>query len=399
MFKYLKRIVNTNMEKNISSLSRANSNKLITINENINNNTNNNTSIKDNSSDSTNQPSKSFLEINFENTQLKDLFVISVKNSKVSQTTKRTNYCYVNPTPVSNPYLIGLSGSCAKSLFNIDKDDILNSANSKIEFEKYFSGNEILKNSKPAAHCYVGYQFGSFAGQLGDGRAVSLGDFYNKNKSLIELQLKGSGLTPYSRFADGRAVLRSSIREYLASEHMHALGIPTTRALSIVGSEDTVLRDPFYNGRAIYEQACVVTRAAPTFMRFGSFEIFKKSDFNTGHSGPSEGLESEMLPKMLDYIIKFHYTKEFENFKNENVYEADKNKEKFKRLLELVCERTALLAAYWQAYGFCHGVLNTDNMSIVGLTIDYGPYGFLEFYDNLFISNHSDKYGRYAYSE
>ena len=335
---------------------------------------------------------KNINQIKFENTYLKNLFSKNLDNPKKPQTTPKTNYSYVIPTPLNNPYLISISKSCCNFL-ELDCENISTNQDEKKEFEEIFSGNKIFSNSQPSAHCYVGHQFGVFAGQLGDGRAISIGDFYNSKNNLFELQLKGSGLTPYSRFADGRAVLRSSIREYLASEHLYALGIPTTRALAIIGSSTKVVRDPLYNGNVINETCCVVTRVAQTFMRFGSFEIFKDEDVLSGSAGPSVGLEGEMLDKMLDYVIKYHYKKiEFE--KNENEKKKD-----YEKLIYAICERTALLSAYWQAYGFCHGVLNTDNMSIIGLTIDYGPYGFLEYFNNNFVPNHSDKYGRYAYSE
>jgi len=376
-------------------------------------------------------------EINFVNTHLNNLFVKEVPNPKKSQRTPKANYCLVNPTPLKNVHLISLSKSCAEflDLNNPEEDDInlLNSnakkeesqstteatqensisgsnigeseivKSKREEFEKFFGGSLILPNSKPASHCYVGHQFGQFAGQLGDGRAISLGDFYTSKSLLYEIQLKGSGLTPYSRFADGRAVLRSSIREFLASEHLFHLGIPTTRALSIIGSTSEVLRDVLYNGNAKNEKCAVVTRIAPSFMRFGSFEIFKENSYNS-EDGPSAGFEKDMLPKMLEYILKFHYKEVDDAVFNTIEKSKDENKEKYdleryKKLMELVCERTALLVAYWQSYGFTHGVLNTDNMSILGLTIDFGPYGFLEFYDNSYTPNHSDKYGRYSFAE
>jgi len=354
-------------------------------------------------------------EIIFENTYLKNLFVIEVSNPKKSQITPKANYCLVHPTPLNNVHLISLSKRCADFLgINYPKENYKSEEDEHIkakreEFEKFFSGSLIFPNMKTSSHCYVGHQFGVFAGQLGDGRAISLGDFYNSVNNLFEIQLKGSGLTPYSRFADGRAVLRSSIREFLASEHLYSLGIPSTRALCIIGSSNEVVRDILYNGNPKNEKCAVVTRVAPSFMRFGSFEIFKDIDKYSGHSGPSVGLEKDMLPKMLEYLIKFHYReledcflkREDNNIKCDTNSESIKEKEieKYKILFELICERTALLVAYWQCYGFTHGVLNTDNMSILGLTIDYGPFGFLEFYDDFYVPNHSDKYGRYCFSE
>jgi len=173
------------------------------------------------------------------------------------------------------------------------------------------SGNSIVEGSEPMAHCYCGHQFGVFAGQLGDGRAISLGDITASTEELVDLQLKGAGLTPYSRRADGRAVLRSSIREFLCSEAMWALGIPTTRAASLITSDSTVVRDKLYTGNAKHEKCAVVMRVAPTFIRFGSFEIFKDVDLHSGGKGPSNGLKDNMLPPMLDYLVQHHF-KEFQ---------------------------------------------------------------------------------------
>lgn len=327
-------------------------------------------------------------EIKFENTHIKNLFVSELLNPKKSQTTKKCNYSKVNPSKLEHPKLISVSPKCAEFL-NLDYSRMLNDSDAA----EILSGNKIIDSSIPIAHCYCGHQFGVFAGQLGDGRAITLGDFYGKEKDqLWEIQLKGSGLTPYSRFADGRAVLRSSIREYLCSEHLWALGIPTTRALGIVGSSSTAARDPMYNGQTIYEQCAVVSRIAPSFFRFGSFEIFKDTDYLSGSSGPSKGLEEEMLPTMLNYLAKYHFKDLYSKY-------SDKTQILYKEMFKVIIRRTALMAAYWQCYGFCHGVLNTDNMSILGLTIDFGPFGFLEYMDTNFICNHSDKHGRYAYSQ
>jgi len=334
---------------------------------------------------------KNIKDIDFVNSALKNLFVKEIDNPKKPQSTGGCNYSKVIPTPLDNPKLICLSPQSSEFL-GLDYESII----SDEESAEYLCGNKIPEKAVPISHCYVGHQFGVFAGQLGDGRAISLGDTYGveEEKQLWELQLKGSGLTPYSRFADGRAVLRSSIREFLCSEHLWALGIPTTRALSLVGSDSTTKRDPMYNGNEIEEQCAVVCRVAPTFFRFGSFEIFIKNDPLTGSSGPSPGKEKQMLPVMLEYIGKYQYHKLFEEFYNEN------NREVFYgKLYELICVRTAILVATWQSYGFCHGVLNTDNMSILGLTIDFGPFGFMEYLDSFFVCNHSDKNGRYSYTE
>ncbi|KAG3140603.1 Selenoprotein O [Phytophthora idaei] len=248
------------------------------------------------------------------------------------------------------------------------------------------AGNELLPGSETAAQCYCGHQFGFFSGQLGDGAALYLGEVVTGDERW-ELQLKGSGLTPYSRTADGRKVLRSTLREFLCSEHMHALGVPTTRAGSVVMSIETqVLRDIFYNGNAKTEPTAVVTRIAKSFLRFGSFEIFKDEDKFTGLAGPSAHLENkeEMMRQMLDFTIRQY----FPEINGERKYE---------KFFEQVVRRTAKLVAKWQTIGFCHGVLNTDNMSIVGDTLDYGPFGFVEHFDPKHICNTSDDRGRYRY--
>ena len=217
------------------------------------------------------------------------------------------------------------------------------------------------------ATVYSGHQFGVWAGQLGDGRALLLGEAQTA-QGPMELQLKGCGLTPYSRTADGRAVLRSSIREYLCSEAMHGLGIPTTRALALIGSPLPVKRETV-------ETAAVVTRVAPSFLRFGHFEHFTHA---------AEDVAA--LRQLADATIEHHYP-------------ALKGQPgRYAALLEAVTRRTAELMAQWQTVGFCHGVMNTDNMSILGLTIDYGPFGFLDAFDPNHICNHSDHQGRYAWA-
>ncbi len=217
------------------------------------------------------------------------------------------------------------------------------------------------------ATAYSGHQFGVWAGQLGDGRALLLGEA-NTPQGTMEVQLKGSGLTPYSRMGDGRAVLRSSIREYLCSEAMHALGIPTTRALALVGSPQPVRRETL-------ETAAVVTRVAPSFLRFGHFE-----------HGTHTLRDAAALRRLADATIATHYP------------ELQGTPQPYAALLEAVTRRTAALLAQWQAVGFCHGVMNTDNMSVLGLTIDYGPFGFLDAFDPNHICNHSDHQGRYAWA-
>jgi len=290
----------------------------------------------------------------------------------------------VKPTPVENPQLVAISSS-ALELIDIEQKDAETS-----EFVSYFGGNKIIPGSEPSAHCYCGHQFGSFAGQLGDGATMYLGEIINQKGERWELQFKGAGLTPYSRSADGRKVLRSSIREFLCSEAMHYLKVPTTRAGTCVTSDSRVVRDIFYDGHPIRERCTVITRIAPTFLRFGSFEIFKGADPQTGRKGPSHGRD-DILDVMLDYTISTFYP--------EIDAAYDDRKTKILAFFTEVVQRTAKLVAHWQSVGFCHGVLNTDNMSVLGLTIDYGPFGFMERFDPDFICNASDDGGRYTYAK
>ena len=214
----------------------------------------------------------------------------------------------------------------------------------------------------------AGHQFGHYVPQLGDGRAIILGETTNTRGEKWELQLKGSGQTPYSRAGDGRAVLRSSIREYLCSEAMHGLGIPTTRALCLIGSRDEVYREQIESG-------AMITRLAPSHVRFGSFEVFYHRE------------QHDSIRTLADYVIAQHYP------------ELSDQPDRYLKFLQAVVERTARLLAQWQAVGFAHGVMNSDNMSILGLTLDYGPYGFMEAYNPGFICNHSDHHGRYAFDQ
>lgn len=236
------------------------------------------------------------------------------------------------------------------------------------EITAIFSGNQPMQGAVNLAMRYAGHQFGHFVPQLGDGRAIMLGETTNSRGEKWEIQLKGSGMTPFSRMGDGRAVLRSTIREYLCSEAMHGLGIATTRALCITGSEDKVYREQI-------ETAAVLTRLAPSHVRFGSLEYFY---YRNKH---------EQLKQLIDYVISQHYP------------ELADTQNPILELLNEVIKRTARLIAQWQSVGFCHGVMNTDNMSILGLTLDYGPYGFLDGYNPRHICNHSDTHGRYAYDQ
>jgi len=237
-------------------------------------------------------------------------------------------------------------------------------------FLNIFSGTEVLENTQPYAMCYGGHQFGNWAGQLGDGRAINLAEAEHNEKTWA-LQLKGAGETPYSRHADGLAVLRSSIREHLCSEAMHHLGVPTTRSLSLMLSGNKVLRDIMYNGNAAYEKGAIVCRVAPSFIRFGSFEIFtSRNDIDT-------------LRKLADFTIQ-HFFPEIELGRSDS----------YINFFGQVARRTLKMIAHWQRVGFVHGVMNTDNMSILGLTIDYGPYGWLEGYDPNWTPNTTDSQTR-----
>ena len=269
-------------------------------------------------------------------------------------------HTHLQPTPLRAPYLVGVSADAA-DLIGLDPA----MANSS-SFVDVFTGNAVARDSKPLAAVYSGHQFGVWAGQLGDGRAILLGDLPARDGGRMELQLKGAGQTPYSRMGDGRAVLRSSIREFLCSEAMAALGIPTTRALCVTGSDQQVRRETM-------ETTAVVTRMSPSFIRFGSFEHWY---YNKRH---------DELKLLADNVIANFYP-EFLGAGNP-----------YRELLAEVTRRTAHLMAQWQAVGFMHGVMNTDNMSILGLTLDYGPFGFMEAFDARHICNHTDQQGRYSY--
>lgn len=269
-------------------------------------------------------------------------------------------YTRLLPEPLPAPYLVAVSTPVA-ALLGLPETLLAD----RQAMAECFAGNCLLPGSEPLAAVYSGHQFGVWAGQLGDGRAHLLGGLRNPHGHW-EIQLKGAGQTPYSRRADGRAVLRSSIREFLCSEAMAGLGIPTTRALCLVGADVPVYRETV-------ETAAVVTRVAPGFVRFGSFEHWAARG------------RADLVQRLADYVID---TFRPECRAAENPYAA---------LLADVCKRTAHLMAQWMAVGFMHGVMNTDNMSILGLTLDYGPFGFMEAFDRGHICNHSDEFGRYSY--
>lgn len=270
-------------------------------------------------------------------------------------------YARVAPTPFETPPTLIHFNTAAAALLDLDP-----AVRHDPRFVDLFSGKRRLPGMDPVAALYAGHQFGHYVPQLGDGRAIVLGETTNGRGEKWEIQLKGSGLTPYSRDGDGRAVLRSTIREYLCSEAMHGLGIPTTRALCIVGSTDEVYREHIETG-------AMLTRLAPSHVRFGSFEVFYYRD------------QHDHTRTLADYVIAQHYPSL-----------ADMP-DRYLAFLETVVERTAQLLAQWQAVGFAHGVMNSDNMSILGLTLDYGPFGFMEGYNPGFVCNHSDHHGRYAF--
>ena len=279
-------------------------------------------------------------------------------------------YSHCMPTPVAAPRLLHWSADCAALLgLGPAPEDAQIAA-------EVFAGNRLLPGCRPYATCYGGHQFGNWAGQLGDGRATLLGTVIGAGEQRLEVQLKGAGLTPFSRHADGRAVLRSSIREYLCSEAMHHLGVPTTRALCLVSTGDAVVRDMFYDGRPQAEPGAIVTRVAPSFLRFGHLEIFAARN------------EVALLRQLVDDTIRTHFPAL--GAPSKEVYLAWFNK---------VCRRTAELMAHWLRVGFVHGVMNTDNLSLLGLTIDYGPYGWLDNFDPNFTPNTTDRGGRYAYAQ
>ncbi len=268
-------------------------------------------------------------------------------------------YQQVKATPLNHPHLISFNKK-AFDLIHLDYEEGL-----KEEFVQYINGEKIFKGSIPYAMAYAGHQFGYFVPQLGDGRAINLGAVQGWH-----LQTKGSGLTRYSRQGDGRAVLRSSIREYIMSEAMHGLGIPTTRALSLVGSSHKV-----YRTFEEVETGAVVMRLSPSWIRIGTFEFFARQN---------DAKEPLML--LANYVIKQSYV------------HLEKDKAKYEKMFFELVDKTASLLAYWQTYGFMHGVMNTDNMSIAGLTIDYGPFAFMDYFEADCICNHTDYEGRYSFS-
>jgi len=276
------------------------------------------------------------------------------------------NVCWSHcpPTRVAAPRLLAWFPEVAE-LLGLSPEEM-----QRPEMVEVLAGNRVLPGMTPYAACYGGHQFGQWAGQLGDGRAITLAEIVHAGRRW-DIQLKGAGLTPYSRTADGRAVLRSSIREFLCSEAMYHLGIPTTRALSLVATGERVVRDMFYDGRPQAEPGAIVCRVAPSFIRLGNFEILAARD------------ERELLDRLVDFTIDRDFPE----------LTGSREERRAAWFIE-VCRRTALLVVEWQRVGFVHGVMNTDNLSILGLTIDYGPYGWLDNYDPDWTPNTTDAQGR-----
>jgi len=300
-------------------------------------------------------------QLHFDNRFIQDLPADTITGQHPRQV-EHACYSEVTPTTVSDPKLIAYASEVA-ALFDLSADDCKSE-----HFTQVFAGNQLAEGMQAYAMCYGGHQFGHWAGQLGDGRAINLGEVLNKKGERWAMQLKGAGLTPYSRTADGLAVLRSSVREFLCSEAMYHLGVPTTRALCLITTGEKVMRDMFYNGNPELETGAVVCRVAPSFIRFGSFEI---------HAARQN---VDLLRELVDYTMRTDFP-----------HLGEPNAETYLAWFKEVCVKTAEMIMHWQRVGFVHGVMNTDNMSILGLTIDYGPYGWLENYDPDWTPNTTDK--------
>ena len=268
---------------------------------------------------------------------------------------------HVLPEPIADPRLV-VASPAAMALLDLAPSE----ADSEL-FAQIFAGHKLWSTAEPRAMVYSGHQFGGYSPRLGDGRGLLLGEVINNAGQHWDLHLKGAGQTPYSRSGDGRAVLRSSIREFLASEHLHALGIPSSRALCVTGSSTPVWREK-------QERAAMVLRLARSHIRFGHFEYFYYTR------------QHEQLKQLAEHVLYQHYA------------DCAQQEQPYLAMFREIIERNAAMIAYWQAYGFCHGVMNTDNMSILGITFDYGPYAFLDDFDARHICNHSDDSGRYSFS-
>jgi len=310
----------------------------------------------------------SLATLNFDNAFVRELPADPDRSNRVRQV-HRACYSRVQPTPVAAPQLVAYAAEVAELL------DLQPASCTGEEFAQVFVGNHLLPGMDPYACCYGGHQFGNWAGQLGDGRAINLGEIINQRGQRWALQLKGAGLTPYSRRGDGLAVLRSSVREFLCSEAMYQLGVPTTRALSLLLTGEQVTRDMFYDGHPKQEPGAVVCRVAPSFTRFGSFQIFSSRN------------EIEPLRQLLDYTIRT----DFPHLGKPSVAV-------YLQWFEELCRSTAAMIVHWMRVGFVHGVMNTDNMSVLGLTIDYGPYGWIDDYNPDWTPNTTDAAGgRYRF--
>ena len=286
----------------------------------------------------------------------------------------------VMPTPVAAPRLVAHAREVAEML-GLDDGAVASPA-----FAEVFGGNRLAEGMAPWAANYGGHQFGHWAGQLGDGRAISLGEAVGEDGTRHELQLKGAGTTPYSRGADGRAVLRSSVREFICSEAMHHLGVPTTRALSLVATGEAVVRDMFSDGHPRPEPGAIVCRVAPSFIRFGSFEL----PASRGDTALLRALAEFCVWRDFPWLLGDRAGRALAELRAEGAFDEAL----FARWFHEVCVRTARLVGHWMRVGFVHGVLNTDNMSILGLSIDYGPYGWIDDYDPDWTPNTTDAQGR-----
>ena len=313
------------------------------------------------------------MKLSFDNRFVNELPADPIEGSSARRQVNNACYSLIDPTKVKAPAMVSYSKEAA-SLIDLSESDCQSDL-----FLQTFVGNEVLEGMQPHAMCYGGHQFGNWAGQLGDGRAINLGDALNQKGEHWTLQLKGSGATPYSRSADGLAVLRSSIREYLCSEAMFHLGVPTTRALSLIITGEEVMRDMLYDGHPDYELGAVVCRMAPSFIRFGNFQIFASRD------------QIDELRQLTDYTIRHHFP---------TLLEIENDKPRYVALFEQVCQLSVEMVVHWMCVGFVHGVMNTDNLSILGLTIDYGPYGWLDNFDPQWTPNTTDAQNRrYRYGQ
>ncbi|KAM6953392.1 protein adenylyltransferase SelO-like [Aplochiton taeniatus] len=302
-------------------------------------------------------------------TKLIEAFPLDEVDDDFVRTVKNCIFSESKPSPLKGPLrLAAISKDVIEGILDLD----VSVAQSE-DFLHYFSGGKLFPGSIPLAHRYGGHQFGYWSGQLGDGRAHLLGEYTNRKAERWELQLKGSGQTPYSRQGDGRAVVRSSVREFLSSEAMFALGVPTSRAASLVVSEEQIWRDRFYNGNVKSEKGAVVLRLAKSWFRIGSLEVLAQAG------------ELDLLRKLLNFVIEEHFPDISSN-----------DPDKYLVFYSSVVNETANMIAQWMSVGFAHGVCNTDNFSLLSITIDYGPFGFMESYNPKFVPNTSDDEGRYS---